>query len=94
MSRGNWANLSDPFWRISRLARVDILKRDVGRRLINAGPFRGFSAIIEALPEKLQRQIDSGVLSELDESMCATIAIDIFGRLTSSTIQLRSLEKL
>jgi transcription antitermination factor NusG len=61
---------------------------------ITSGPFRGFNGVIEELPTKMQEQIDSGILSELDESMCATIAIDIFGRSTPTSMQMRSLEKL
>lgn len=61
---------------------------------ITAGPFRGFNGVIQKLPPKMQQQIDSGILSELDESMCATIAIDIFGQATPTTVQLRSIEKL
>jgi len=62
--------------------------------LIKAGPFRGFNGVVEELPAKLQQQINEGVLSELDESMCATIAINIFGRSTPAELPLSSIEKL
>jgi transcriptional antiterminator NusG len=61
--------------------------------LIKDGPFKCFNGIVEELPIKLQQQLDDGVLSELDESMCATIAINIFGRSTRSKLPLSSLEK-
>jgi transcription antitermination factor NusG len=57
-------------------------------------PFRGFTGVIETLPPKLQQQIDQNKLSELDESMCATIAIHLFGGLARATIPLGSIEKL
>jgi transcription antitermination factor NusG len=61
---------------------------------ISSGPFRGFNGVVEELPPKLQKQIDTGILSELDESMCATIAIHLFGGSTPANIPLRSIEKL
>jgi transcription antitermination factor NusG len=57
-------------------------------------PFRGFTGVIESLPAKLQQQINDNKLSELDESMCATIAIHMFGGLTKASIPLGSIEKL
>lgn len=62
--------------------------------MIKKGPFRFFSAVVEELPPKLQQQIDEGVLSELDESMCATVAITMFGGATKTSIALSSLEKI
>lgn len=61
---------------------------------INTGPFRGFTAIVEELPAKLQQQIDQGSLAELDESMCATIAIAIFGQASRTKLALGSIEKI
>ena len=60
---------------------------------VTGGPFRGFDAIVEELPAKLQQQIDSGVISELDESAAATIAIEMFGRATLVKTPLRWLKK-
>lgn len=56
-------------------------------------PFRGFTGVIESLPPKLQQQINNNKLSELDESMCATIAIHMFGGLARASIPLGSIEK-
>lgn len=63
--------------------------------LINAkgSPFRGFTGVIETLPAKLQQQINDNKLSELDESMCATIAIHMFGGLARAHVPLSSIEK-
>jgi hypothetical protein len=49
---------------------------------------------VQELPHKLQQQINEGVLAELDESMCAKIAIHLFGGVTTASIALASLEKL
>jgi transcription antitermination factor NusG len=61
---------------------------------VAAGPFKGFNAVVEELPVKLQQQLDTGVLSELDESMATTIAIEIFGRATRADVPMKWLEKL
>jgi transcription antitermination factor NusG len=61
--------------------------------LINDGAFKGFTGVLEELPHKLQQQINTGVLSELDDSMCATVGVNLFGRVTPATIAMRSLEK-
>lgn len=61
---------------------------------ITAGPFRAFSAVIEELPADLQHQIDNGTLNELDDSMCATVGIAIFGRISRAMIPIGSLEKI
>lgn len=63
-------------------------------RIQDFGPLRGFTAVIEQLPHKLQQQLRDGKLEELDESMCATIAIEIFGRVTLAKAPLSSLESL
>jgi transcription antitermination factor NusG len=61
---------------------------------VTSGPFRGFGAVVEELPTKLQQQLDAGILSELDESMAATIAIQIFGRATRANVPMKWLEKV
>lgn len=58
------------------------------------GPLRGFTAVVQELPHKLRQQLKDGKLEELDESMCATIAIELFGRITLAKAPLSSLEKL
>lgn len=63
------------------------------RVIIKSGPMKHFSAVIEKLPHKLQQQINEGVLSELDESMCATVGVMMFGHVSSATIPMASLEK-
>lgn len=62
--------------------------------VIRDGPFRSFTAIVETLPPKLQQQINEGTLSELDDSMCANVAIHIFGQATRAIIPIGSLKKI
>lgn len=63
-------------------------------RMTGAGPFRGFTAVVEKLPTKLQDQINSNTLAELDESMCATIAIQIFGQSSRVLAPIGHLQKI
>jgi transcriptional antiterminator NusG len=67
----------------------------VGERVrVSEGPFAGYSGAIEALPADLQQQLDDRKLSELDESKCIRLGLDIFGRITPTNIPMRSIEKL
>lgn len=67
----------------------------VGERvMVTSGPFFGYCGDIEALPPDLQQQIDDRKLSELDESKCLRLGLDIFGRITRISIPLRAIEKL
>jgi transcription antitermination factor NusG len=67
----------------------------IGTRVrVTSGPFRGFEGIVEELSAKLQQQIDIGVISELDESTTATIAIEVFGRATPVETPLRWFKKV
>lgn len=60
---------------------------------IRVGAFKGFTGVMEELPPDLQQQINEGVLSELDESMCATIGVMMFGKVSSVKIPMGSLQK-
>lgn len=62
--------------------------------VIGEGPMKFFQGVVEELPHKLQQQINTGVLSELDDSMCATVGVMMFGRITSVSVPMRSLEKI
>lgn len=68
---------------------------DIGETArINDGPFRHFNAVVEELPAKLQQQIATNTLEELDDSMCAIVGVSIFGRVSRVSIPLRSLDKI
>lgn len=61
---------------------------------ISAGPFASFNGVVEAMPQKIAKQLLQGTLDELDELMCATIGVEIFGRISPIRIPLGHLEKI
>lgn len=68
---------------------------DIGETVrISGGPFSMFSGVVEAMPAKLAKQILDGTLEELDESMCATIGVEMFGRVSQVHVPLSHLEKI
>lgn len=67
----------------------------IGDRVrLRRGPFAMFGGVVEALPSKLANQIANGTLDELDESMCATIGVEIFGRISPTKVPLGDLVKV
>ncbi len=64
------------------------------RARILSGPFASFEGIVERLPAGLQKQVRTGQLDELDESMCASLAVEIFGRWTPLNIELGQIERI
>ena len=61
---------------------------------IDEGPLLGFRGVVESLSPKIVERLKNGTLEDLDDAMCATIGVEIFGRVSTVTIPMTQLGKI
>lgn len=75
-----------------QLAQIPFL---VGENVrVAAGPFAGFPAIVEELPDPVKANKATLTLDDLDESMRVKLAVSIFGRDTPVELPVTDIEKI
>lgn len=75
-----------------QLAQIPFL---VGENVrVAAGPFAGFSAIVEEVPDPVKGNKAMLTLDDLDESMRVKLAVSIFGRETPVELPITDIEKI
>lgn len=62
--------------------------------VISSGPFAQFSAVLEELPPAIAEQVRNGRIEDVDESLRASVAVNILGRLTRIKVPLSNLRRI